>query len=89
MVCSRCKMVVKSELEALGLHLSSIELGEIDIIESISEAQKNIISERLNLLGFELINLKKSRTIEKIKTLLIDLVHNKNKTQLHKKYEKK
>lgn len=78
MVCSRCKMVVKSELEKLGLSLFSVELGEVETIENISENQKTEISERLKSFGFELIDDKKSRTIDKIKTLIIDLVHNKN-----------
>lgn len=78
MVCSRCKMVVKSELEKLGFHLFSVELGEVETIENITDNQKKEISEHLRLFGFELIDDKKSRIIDKIKTLIIDLVHNKN-----------
>jgi AraC-like DNA-binding protein len=78
MVCSRCKMVVKSELEKLGLHPISVQLGEIEIQESIIDSQKEILLVNLRLLGFDLIDDKKSRTIDKIKTLIIDLVHNKN-----------
>ncbi len=80
MVCSRCKMVVKSELEKLGLHLFTIELGVIEINDNITETQKSQFSDQLKLFGFELIDDKISRTIEKIKTLIIDLVHNKNNT---------
>jgi hypothetical protein len=36
MVCIRCKMVVKDELAKLGLHYTSVELGEVDIMETIS-----------------------------------------------------
>lgn len=78
MVCSRCKMVVKSELEKLGLSLFSVELGEVETTAIITDTQKKEISEHLKLFGFELIDDKKSRTIDKIKTLIIDLVHNKN-----------
>ncbi len=78
MVCSRCKMVVKSELEKLGLLLFSVELGEVETIEAITDKQKKEIAEQLKSFGFELIDDKKSRTIDKIKTLIIDLVHNKN-----------
>ncbi len=78
MVCSRCKMVVKSELEKLGLNLFSVDLGEVDTVEAISEQKKKEIAEHLKLFGFELIDNKKSRIIDKIKTLIIDLVHNKN-----------
>ncbi len=78
MVCSRCKMVIKSELEKLGLSLFSVELGEVETIEPITEFQKKKISEHLIPFGFELIDDKKSRIIDKIKTLIIDLVHHKN-----------
>ncbi|MBK9283039.1 MAG: helix-turn-helix transcriptional regulator [Sphingobacteriaceae bacterium] len=78
MVCSRCKMVVKSELEKLGLHPISVELGEIEITESNIDKLKNELAQNFILLGFELIDDKRSRIIEKIKTLIVDLVHNKN-----------
>lgn len=78
MVCSRCKWVVKSELEKLGLQPHTVELGEVDFHGQVSDKQKEQIAEHLKLFGFELIDDKKSRTIDKIKTLIIDLVHNKN-----------
>lgn len=78
MVCSRCKMVVKSELEKLGLNLLSVKLGEVETFENISENKKREIVEHLMAFGFELLDDKKSRTIDKIKTLIIDLVHYKN-----------
>jgi YesN/AraC family two-component response regulator len=78
MVCSRCKMVVKSELEKLGHKLSSIQLGEIETIEILSDIQKNELAAHLKTFGFELIDDKKRRIIDKIKTIIIDVVQNKN-----------
>lgn len=78
MVCSRCKMVVKSEFEKLGLHTISVELGEVELQEAITENQKKILLQNLQALGFDLIDDKKSKTIEKIKNLIVDLVHHKN-----------
>ncbi|WP_264553573.1 helix-turn-helix domain-containing protein [Flavobacterium sp. N2038] len=78
MVCSRCKMVVKSEFEKLGLHTISVELGEVELQETITEDQKKILLKNLQSLGFDLIDDKKSKTIEKIKNLIVDLVHHKN-----------
>lgn len=78
MVCNRCKMVVKSELEKLGLHPIAVELGEVEIQENVIESQIDVLLANLRLLGFDLIDDKKSRTIDKIKTLIIDLVHSKN-----------
>ncbi len=76
MVCNRCKMVVKSELEKLGLNPLTVELGEVEIVENNIEHLKIVLIENLHGLGFEWIEDKKSKTIDKIKTLIIDLVHN-------------
>lgn len=78
MVCSRCKMVVKSEFEKLGLQTISVELGEVELQNEMTESQKEVLLQNLRSLGFDLIDDKKSKTIEKIKTLIIDLVHHKN-----------
>ena len=78
MVCSRCKMVVKSELEKLGLQLLAVDLGEVETVEPITAQQKSDIAEHLKSFGFELIDDKKSRVIDKIKTLIIELVHQQN-----------
>lgn len=78
MVCSRCKMVVRSELEKLGLQLLSVDLGEVETNAPITSTQKKEISDHLNNFGFELIDDKKSKAIEKIKTLIIELIYNKN-----------
>lgn len=81
MVCDRCKMAVKSELEKIGLHPISVALGEVEIQEDTIEYQKNQLITVLNTLGFELLDDKKSQLIEKTKTLIIDLVHHQ-KTEL-------
>ena len=78
MVCDRCLMAVKSELEKLGLHPISITLGEVELEKECTENQKQDLFKRLRSLGFDLIDDKKNITIERIKTVLIDLVYNKN-----------
>lgn len=76
MVCSRCKMVVRMQLEKLELHPHSVQLGEVDIAEeNISDEQKSLLNEKLNRYGFELIDDKKSRMNEKIKNEIVALVH--------------
>jgi hypothetical protein len=37
MVCIRCQITVKSELEKLGLHYTKVELGETEIMEDLSD----------------------------------------------------
>lgn len=78
MVCNRCKMVVKSELEKLGVRTDAVELGEVTIAEDLTPEQKNKLEAIFNELGFELIDDKKSKHIEKIKSLIIALVHQQN-----------
>ncbi len=74
MVCNRCILVVKSELELLGHTIHSVELGEVILKNKISEKDKSIIVSKLETFGFEILNDSNSKTIEKIKTILIDLV---------------
>lgn len=78
MVCSRCKMVVKSVFENMGIKPISVELGEVELKNEIDENQKKELLKSLRTIGFDLIDDRKSKTIDKIKTLIIDLVQNKN-----------
>ncbi|AYL98144.1 helix-turn-helix domain-containing protein [Mucilaginibacter celer] len=75
MVCRRCKIMVKSELEKAGLRPLSIELGEVELEQVPAGDQLKQLSSSLNELGFELIDDQKSRLIEQIKTLIIEQVH--------------
>ncbi len=71
-------MVVESELEKLGLQTIAIELGEVELEQDISDEQKEVLLKNLQTLGFDLIDDKKTKTVEKIKNLIVDLVHHKN-----------
>lgn len=85
MVCNRCIMVVQNELDKLGLDVKNIKLGEVTLDKEPTTDEKNKLDKALILLGFELIDDKKSRVIEKIKNVIIDLVHhqdNNTKTNL-------
>lgn len=75
MVCSRCKMVVESQLKSEGLQPISVNLGEVEIEGDLSKDQLLHLNTSLKSMGFELIDDKKSKTIEKIKTAIITLVH--------------
>lgn len=75
MVCSRCKMVVKAQIENMGLRNISVNLGEVEFEGELSKDQLTQLNISLKSLGFELIDNKKSKTIEKIKTAIVTLVH--------------
>lgn len=75
MVCDRCKMVVKTQLEETGLHPVAIELGVIELAEDeITPAQQKIAKAKLESVGFELLEDKKSKIIEAIKTTIIEFI---------------
>ena len=78
MVCDRCIMVVQNELEKLGLDAKNIKLGEVILSKEITSLEKENLSKTLEPLGFEIIDDKKSRIIEKIKNTIIDLVHHQD-----------
>lgn len=75
MVSLRCKMMVKSELEKLGLAYRNIELGEVELTKKISEIQKEQLAKALHHSGLEVMDDKKAILIEKIKGLIIEMVH--------------
>lgn len=75
MVSLRCKMVVKTELENLGLHTNAIELGEVDIDEILTDELRDCLKIALLRSGLELLEDKKSILIEKIKNVIVEMVH--------------
>lgn len=71
-------MVVRNEIEKLGFDVSGVILGEVWLNQELSNNQKEKVRAVLEPLGFELIDDRKSRIIEKIKNVIIDLVHHKD-----------
>lgn len=75
MVCIRCQMVVKAELEKLGLRYNYVKIGEADIIGNAQPEQLEQLKIELKEAGLFLMDNKKSVLIEKIKNAIIELVH--------------
>jgi hypothetical protein len=75
MVSLRCKMIVKEELKKLGLHDTSLELGLVEIQEDITTEQRLLLKENLGHSGLELLDDKRSILIDKIKTVIIEMIH--------------
>lgn len=75
MVSLRCKMLVKEELNKLGLKYLTIELGSVDVLEGMSETQRLLLRENLLKSGLVLLDDKKSILIERIKNLVIEMIH--------------
>lgn len=78
MVCERCIMAVKTELTKLGLNPICITLGEVEIANpTLTVAQSDELEKALNKLGFEILGNRKKQLAEKVKSLIIALIHTK------------
>ena len=75
MVSNRCKLIVQSELEKLGINYTAIKLGVAEITEDIPPEKRNLLDSNLKKSGLSLIEDKKGMLVEKIKNVIIELVH--------------
>ena len=75
MVSLRCKMVVKDELKSLGLNYVILDLGMVEILENITLLQRKELKENLLRSGLELLDDKKSILIDKIKNVIVEMIH--------------
>jgi len=75
MVSTRCKMAVKELFKNLGIVYSSVELGEVEIAEILSDENLEELKISLLNIGFELIEDRRAILIERIKNIIIEMVH--------------
>lgn len=78
MVSNRCKVAVKDELKKLGLHYIMVDLGEVEIMENLSEEEWERVKTALFNVGFELIDDKRSVLIERVKNTIIEMIYHSN-----------
>lgn len=84
MVSIRCKMLVKSELDKLGIAYGVVDLGEVEIEGNITPEQNNQLKIALQKSGLELMDDKKAVLIEKIKNVIIEMIHYEDAPQKNK-----
>ena len=70
MVCDRCRMAVGQTLEQLGLHPLRIDLGEAVVEEEPSPDQLAALGDKLERLGFRLLDDRRQQTVDLIKSAL-------------------
>ena len=75
MVCNRCIKVVKDEIEKLNYSIEKIELGEVVITSDKEKFNLEEIKKVLEENGFDLIDSRNANIIERIKILIINLIH--------------
>lgn len=86
MVCPRCIMAVRKIFQELNYPPSEVALGEVETAEQVSPEKLPVLREKLTGYGFELIDDAKSQLIEKIKTLVIELIRYKNEADIKVNY---
>ena len=85
MVCNRCIMVVQHLFESMGYPPVHIELGEVETEHPVKKDDLEAIKATLVSYGFEMIDDTTSVLIERIKTLVIELIHY-HKEPIHENY---
>jgi AraC-like DNA-binding protein len=75
MVSLRCKMIVKQQLNKIGIKSKAIDLGSVEIFDAITTHQHDQLQISLLKLGLELLDTKENILTEKIKNVIVDMIH--------------
>lgn len=75
MVSNRCKIAVKEELNKLSLHFIVVGLGEVEVMEILTDDQRNQLKSALLTYGLELIDDKRVILIERVKNVITEMIH--------------
>jgi len=75
MVCNRCKTIVKSELDKIGIPYETLELGEVNTKDAVTSVKRTRLFDALKKSGLELIDDQKNGLIDKLKKAIVDLEH--------------
>lgn len=85
MVCDRCVMVVRQQLDALDLNYKNVQLGQVELNETPAADKIEELKEKLTTNGFELLDDKKSKIVERIKNVIVSLIHGKDADEFNLK----
>lgn len=75
MVCDRCVMVVRQQLDTIGIAYKRVALGEVDLVAPLPEDQFITLKLQLDTLGFELLDDRKATLVNQIKGIIIRSIH--------------
>ena len=76
MVCHRCILAVEGILQNEKILFQKVSIGEINLMAELSQDQKDSLAEKLNKIGFEIIDNYSGGLIEKIKQVVIKRARN-------------
>ncbi|HEU0109915.1 MAG TPA: AraC family transcriptional regulator [Flavisolibacter sp.] len=85
MVCDRCIMVVRQQLDDAGIGYKQVQLGEVELAQQISSQQLDALKTRLSNLGFEVLDDRKSAIINKVKSSIIRIIHTNEAADMNMK----
>ena len=83
MVSVRCQQAVKEELKKLGLHFIVVDLGAVEIMETLSAGQREQLKAGLLASGLELMDDRRSVLIERIKNVIVQMVHHSDEEEIN------
>ncbi|MDB5246068.1 MAG: helix-turn-helix transcriptional regulator [Segetibacter sp.] len=83
MVCNRCILVVRQELDKLNIESCNVSLGEVETSKELPAAQIQQLGKNLAAVGFELLDNSKQQLIEKIRNTIIKHVHQSDEQNRH------
>lgn len=86
MVCQRCILVVKQELEKNGLTAETIQLGEITFKDELSDDQIAQLKIGMTIHGFEVLDDKKAMIIEKVKNIIVTIIHSPDDVDIKRNF---
>ena len=75
MVCDRCILAIKEQLQKAGIPYTRVNLGEVELENEPTPTQLDMLNTGLTAIGFELLDDKKEKLVEKVKNIIIALVH--------------
>ncbi len=75
MVCDRCIAAVQEILQHEEIAYDKVQLGEVELTAEPSKSQLERLENDLTAAGFELLDDVKSQLVEKIKNVIITLIH--------------
>jgi len=85
MVCDRCIMAVRGQLDSIGINYKQVGLGQVELAKHPDEASLQSLREQLLQSGFELLDDRKSKIVEGVKNVIVSLIHGKDANELNLK----
>lgn len=76
MVCNCCIRIIRMDLEAIGVKVLEIKLGQVIIQYDSSKTTFELIVNTIKESGFELVEDREKILVEQLKTSIFDLVRN-------------